>query len=54
MPTTTRWLFGMCGDQFVQSADAGESLRQPPRRQPLTGLIHQINVVMLFGPVIAD
>jgi len=47
-------LLGMCGDQFVQLTNAGQSLGQPPRHQPLAGLTHQIHIVMLFGPVIAD
>ena len=41
-------------DQFVQPADAGRSLTQPPRGQPPPGLVHQIHIVMLLGPVIAD
>jgi len=41
-------------DQLVQLADAGQSLGQPPRGQPPPGLVHQIHIVMLFGPVIAD
>ena len=44
----------MLADQLVQLADAGQSLGQPPRCQPLTGIVHQINIVMLFSPVIAD
>jgi hypothetical protein len=41
-------------DQLVQLADAGQSLGQPPRGQPPPGLVHQIHIVMLLGPVIAD
>jgi hypothetical protein len=44
----------MRADQLVQLPDPGQPLRQPTRRQPLAGFIHQIHIVMLFGPVIAD
>jgi hypothetical protein len=42
----------MLSDQLVQLADTGQPLRQAPRTQPLTGLIHQIHIVMLFSLVI--
>ena len=41
-------------DQLMQLPDPGQSFGQPPRRQPLTALVHQIHIVMLFGPVITD
>jgi hypothetical protein len=47
-------LISMPRDQLVQLADAGQSFGQSPRRQPLTRLIHQIHIVMLFGSIIAN
>ena len=38
----------------MQLPDAGQTLGQPPRCQPRAGLIHHIDVVMLFGPLVAD
>ena len=45
---------GMLGDQFVQPSDPGQSFGQPPRRQPVAGVVHQIYVVMVFCPVVSD
>jgi len=42
----------MFGDQPVQLPNAGQPLGQLSRCQPLAGFIHQIHVVMVFGPVI--
>ena len=41
------------GDQLVQLPDPGQPLGQPPRCQPLTSLVHQIHIVVVFRPVIA-
>jgi hypothetical protein len=44
----------MLGDQLVQPGDPGQSLGQPPSRQPAAGVVHQIHVVMVFCPVVSD
>jgi hypothetical protein len=45
---------GIRRDQRVQLPDPAQPLRQPPRCPPGAGLIHQIRIVMLFAPVVAD
>ena len=40
------------GDQLVQLPDPSQPLGQPPRCQPLTSLVHQIHIVVVFRPVI--
>ena len=47
-------LFGVAGYQFVQLPDAGQPLGEPPRCQPSPGLVHQMDIVMVFGPIISD
>ena len=55
MPITTcSGCVRMRSDQLMQPADPCQPLRQPLRSQSSTGLIHHINIVMVFRPVIAD
>src|SRR5260370_5051803 len=44
----------MLSDQPMQLRDPRQPFRQPPARQPPPVLIHDLDVVVVFGPVIAD
>jgi hypothetical protein len=44
----------MVGDELGQRADPRESLRQSPSCNLRTRLVHQMNVVTIFCPVVAD
>ena len=44
----------MRGDQFVQCGDAFDAFGQPPGGEPLAGLVHELDIVVVFGPVVAD
>src|SRR5271157_5371826 len=37
----------------MQLADASQPFGQPPRGKPQPGLIHHVNVVVVFGPIVA-
>ena len=41
------------GNELVEPTDADQPLREPPAGQPLTRLVHQMDVVMGLRPVIA-
>jgi hypothetical protein len=41
------------GDQLVEPADPREPLGEPAARQPVTGLIHDMDIVVILRPVIA-
>ena len=45
---------GVGGHKLVEPADAGESFGQSPRRQPGPVGVHQVNVVVVFGPVVPN
>ena len=45
---------GELADQRVQPGDPGDPLRQPRPGQHLALLVLQLDVVMIFSPVIAD
>jgi hypothetical protein len=42
------------GDQRVQPGRPGHPFGQPPRRQPVSRGVHDLDVVMIFCPVITD
>jgi hypothetical protein len=42
------------GDQFMQSANSVQAFRQPGLGQPAAGLILNLDVMVVFGPVISD
>ena len=46
--------FSVSSHQLVEPADTGQSFRQPPRGQPSAVGVHQINVVVVFGPVVSN
>ena len=43
---------GMLGDQRMQPGDAIQTFRQAGLRQPPTGFVLNLNVVVIFGPVV--
>lgn len=43
----------MVGHQLVELGDALQSLGQAPGRQALAGFVHQVDIVMGLGPVVA-
>ncbi len=45
-------LCGMPGEQLVQSSHAADAFRQLPGGEPITRLVHQVHIVVCFGPVI--
>jgi hypothetical protein len=47
-------IFRMVGDELVEGADTHKPLGQSPSRDLLACLVHQMNVVMVFCPVVAD
>src|SRR6185437_14987824 len=47
-------LVSMTSDEIVEHTNPRESLRQSLSRNPRSGLVHQMNVVMIFCPVVAD
>ena len=45
---------GVLCDQFVQSGDrARDALGQPPGGEALAGFVHELDVVVVLGPVVA-
>ena len=44
---------GVLCDQSVQSGDARDALGQPPGGEALTGFVHEMDVVVVLGPVVA-
>ncbi len=45
---------GVLGDQRMQPGDALQTLRQPGLRQSPTGLVLNLDVVVILGPVVPD
>ena len=45
---------GVLCDQFVQRGDARDALGQPPGGEALTGFVHEMDVVVVLGPVVAQ
>ena len=44
---------GVLCDQFVQSGDPRDALGQPPGGESLAGFVHELDVVVVLGPVVA-
>ena len=42
----------MLRDQFVQSGDPRDAVRQPPDGESLAGFVHEMDVVTGLGPVV--
>ena len=44
---------GVLCDQFVQSGDPRDALGQPPGGEALAGFVHEMDVMVVLGPVVA-
>jgi len=44
----------MFGHQRMQPGDAFQALSQPSPRQPSTFVVHKLDVVVIFSPVVSD
>jgi hypothetical protein len=44
----------MAGHQLVESTDAGQSFWEPSRRQPHAVGVDQVNVVVVFCPIVSN
>ncbi|WP_406707874.1 hypothetical protein [Streptomyces halobius] len=44
----------MTGDEFVEPGDAGDSFGQVRGGQLAAGLVLELDVVVVFGPVVTD
>ena len=44
---------GVLCDQFVQSGDPRDALGQPPGGEALAGFVHELDVMVVLGPVVA-
>ena len=47
-------VFRVISDELVERVDPSKAIRQSPSLELLTGFVHQMNVVMIFCPVVAD
>ena len=47
-------LLDVGGHQLVEPSNARKSFGQPTRRQPRPVSIHQVNVVVVFSPIVPD
>jgi hypothetical protein len=47
-------LFSVPGQELMKLGDTGKSLRQSTQGQPDPELIHQVDVVMILRPIVAD
>jgi hypothetical protein len=47
-------VLGVLGDQRMERRDARRALGQPPRNELPTSLVHDVDVVVILGPVVAD